>query len=542
MGHAAARIPQRRAMSSAAIRYELDVKVSPGAHQMEVKGTLSLPALDQPRPQIQLSLSELMRDFEVEVLKPVASAGTARLVKTKSENGEATWTIHTPRLIPRGEAVLMRFSYAGGGQIARDFYMGPEVSFASAYGTNWYPVVVSDSDRGIGSLRITVPAGETAIAEGERRSSPAEEARGSFLFENSHPTYFSFASGRYTVARRAGPIPVAAYLLRPRPNMEQYLAGAAKILDVLAQEFGPYRFREFALVEIPRELAQKAYFNAATVQGFAFVNSNAFNLPASEFNAILEWYGHEFSHLWWPNTVALKRPGGRYMEEALAEYGGLRVVETVAGAAAAEQYRRTGYAPDPIYSALEYFKLVGAGFDHRLADLPAGPKARDLAYNKGFLVWDMLAREVGRENFRRILHGIIGRYAFRELTWSEFRRALEAGAGGRDLKWFFEQWFERTGAPEWQLTWRQEGARVRGAITQGSPYYRARLEVGVLGSEGQSVVREVKVSGARTEFTLPVKFRARSVTLDPHYLVLRWTPEYRAAAAEAARARQAVGP
>jgi len=24
-----------------------------------------------------------------------------------------------------------------------------------------------------------------------------------------------------------------------------------------------------------------------------------------------------------------------------------------------------------------------------------------------------------------------------------------------DLKWFFEQWFDRTGAPEWQVAWRQ---------------------------------------------------------------------------------------
>jgi hypothetical protein len=521
-------------------RYDLSLRVLPDAHRLEVSGSLRLPSNARRPTEIQLSLSELMGDFKVEVVRPVASAGKATLEKVKVENGEATWAVHPPRPFRGGEAVELRFSCAGGGQISSIFYIGPEACFASAYGTNWYPLVVGGNNRGTGSLRIAVPAGEKAISEGRRLSSPAEEAEGIFLFENNHPTYFSFASGKYTVVRRGGRIPVSAYLLRTRPNMEQYLEGVPKILDVLAGEFGPYPYEEFTLVEVPRELARQASFNAATVQGLAFINSNAFNLPATEFDGILEWYGHEFSHMWWPNTVAIRRPGGRYIEEALAEYGGLRVVEALAGPAAAEQYRRTGYRPDPIYSALEYFKLAGAGFDYQLADLPAGTEAHNIAYNKGFLVWDMLAREVGRENFRRALRGITARHAFRELTLNEFWRAIEAGAGGRDLGWFYEQWFERKGAPEWQLTWKQEGDRVSGAITQAAPFYRATLEVGIQGDAGQYSTHSVKVSGARTEFSLPVRFRAQSVALDPHYLVLRWTPEYRKAA-EAARSARPSG-
>jgi hypothetical protein len=299
------------------------------------------------------------------------------------------------------------------------------------------------------------------------------------------------------------------------------------------REFGPYRFKEFALVEVPRDLAQKAGFNAATLQGFAFVNSNAFNVPPSAFNVLLGWYGHEFSHNWWPHTVALKRPGGWATEEGMAEYGGLRVVETIAGPALAEQYRRKGYPPDPIYSALEYFKLVGQGFDHELGDLPRDPKAHNIAYNKGVLVWDMLSREIGRAKFQRILRDTTRRYAFQQLTLKDLWRAIEMGAG-RNLRWFYEQWFERRGAPEFQLAWKQEGHKVVGTITQAAPSYRATVEVEVHGDNNQRLVQWIKVNGALTEFVLPVKFRVQSITLDPHYLILRWTPEYRAAA-EAAR-------
>ena len=71
---------------------------------------------------------------------------------------------------------------------------------------------------------------------------------------------------------------------------------------------------------------------------------------------------------------------------------------------------------------------------------------------------------------------------------------------------------------------------MSGAITQATPYYRATMEVEVEGTERQRSIHKIKVSGARTEFVLPVKFRVHSTTLDPHYLVLRWTPEYHAAA------------
>lgn len=524
--------------STLPIQYDLNVRVVPDARRLEATGTMKLPASNTARPFIQLSLSELMRDFHVEVLRPGISAGAARLENTKVENGEVTWKVYPPHPFPPGEEIALRFSYSGGEKLAYIFYIGPEVCFASAYGTNWYPLVIDHLDRGVGSLKISVPAGETVVAEGDKRSSPEQEAHGTFHFESHHPSYFSFASGKYKTVQRNGAIPVSVYLLNDRENMQQYLEGVAKIFDVLVQEFGPYRFKEFKLVELPRELARKAGFNAATLKGFAYVNSNAFNVPPPHFNALLEWYGHEFSHSWWPHTVSMKRPGGWATEEMLAEYGGSRVVETLAGSAIAEQYRRKGYPPDPIYSALEYFKLVGEGYDRELGDLPQEAKARNIAYNKGFFVWDMLSREIGREKFRRILRDITRQYAFQQLALKEFWKAIEKGAG-RNLSWFYEQWFERRGAPEFQLTWKQEGHRVSGVITQAAPYYRATMEVEVQGAQGQRSIHKIKVRGPRTELILPVKFRVQSVTLDPHYLILRWTPEYHAAA-EAARSGKGV--
>ena len=515
------------------LRYDLYVKVIPDAHRLEVSGTMTLPSSPASRTSIQLSLSELMNNFTVEVLRPSISAGVANLEKANAESGEAIWNVYPRNAFPSGDDIELRFTHSGGKELANIFYIGPEVSFATAYGTNWYPILVGGFDRGIGSLKITVPAGETAVASGEKRSSVDQEAQGTFLFQINRATYFSFAAGKFKTVRRDGRIPVTVHLLRERPNMQHYLERVAQLLHVLERVFGPYRFKEFALIEVPRELARKAGFNAATLQGLAYVNSNAFNVPPSGFNTLVGWYGHEFSHSWWPHTLSMKRPKGWAIEESLAEYGGLRAVETIAGPALAEVYRRKGYPPDPIYSATEYFKLVGAGNDYELGDLPRTPEGRNIAYNKGFLVWNMLSLEIGREKFQRILRDLTKIYAFQQLTLKEFWRAIEIRAG-RNLGWFFKQWFERQGAPEFELDWKQKGGKVMGVVTQVAPYYRATMEVAVEGTERQRLIYKIRVNGARSDFILPAKFRVRQVTLDPHYQVLRWTPEYRDAA-EAAR-------
>ena len=507
-------------------QYDLSLRVMPDAHRLEATGTLRLPPGKMPRTELRLSLSELMHDFTVEVLEPAAIAGTARVERRDASAGSIKWAILLARPIPAGEAVRLRFSYAGGEQAANQFYIGSEVSFASAWGTDWYPLPDGEDNKGIGTLRFSVPAGYTVHATGERRSSSEDAMQGRFQFEVNHRTYFTFAAGRYTVVRRAGVIPVSLYLLRPRQNTNQYLDGISRILNLLAREFGQYRFREFALIEVPTELANRARFSGAAYEGFFFSTSSALDAP--EFNLALPYFSHEFSHEWFPHLVALKRGRGRFTEEALAQYGSLRAVEVIQGAAAAEQYRRNGlwnYSPE--FSALGYFKMVADGSDQRLADLQ-GESGRRLAYTKGFLVWDMLSREIGREKFRRIMHDITRRYAFREITWPELLRAIEIGAG-RDLDWFYEQWFEQTGAPDFQLTWRQEGGRLRGSSTQASPHYQAVLEIEAKNNQGQRLIRTVRVRGARTSFSFPINFRVDSVTLDPHYLVLRWTPEFRSA-------------
>ncbi len=537
-----AQSPYSNKAAGLAPQYDLSIRLTPGAHRLEATGTMRLPAVNFARDRLELSLSELMTDFRVEIIKPSMSAGVARLTKRERPYsrpgwGTTTWTIQPPRPIPPTESVLLRFSYVGGGErTGFIFSLGSEVCFGAGIATAWYPEVEEsqvESDgrlrglRGRGNISFSVPQGYVVHAQGARRSTPEEMSQGKFRFEIRSPVFFSFAAGRYTVSQTQETLPVALYLLRPRENADSYLSGSAKVLNALSQEFGIYPHTEFAIVEVPTEQGERAGFAGASLDGFIIANSDFLD---KKFNTA--YFGHEISHQWWGSLIRSKALEGRWMlSEGMAQYGSLRAVEILEGAAAAERYRRTGY---PGYisdqNALGYFMLVANGTDHRLSDLPQeGDLSRVLSNSKGFIVWDMLSRAIGRGRFSRVLQSFIREHAYQRVEWDEFLRKIENGAG-RNLRWFNKQWFERTGAPDFQLTWRQEGRRVRGVITQASPYYQTVLEIEAKDNQGRRLVRTIRIRGAQASFSFPINFRAKSVVLDPHYLVLRWTPEYRAAA------------
>jgi tetratricopeptide (TPR) repeat protein len=458
----------------------------------------------------------------VQVTAPSGCKGDAKLVTLKSAKGETTWGIKPAHVIPAGSPVALRISYAGGEKASPQFDLQPGCCIASGYGTNWYPQVAGDNDRGTGWLRFAVPSGYVVRATGTLVSDKRNEEQGSFRFEVRRPSTFCFAAAKYKVFEKPTAVPIRICLLQDRPDVDKTLGRCVAIMDFLVRRYGPYPYGEFALCEVPAEQADRAGFLGASAEGLLYVSSAMLD---KEFTY---WYfGHEISHQWWGNLVRPTGPRGNYIfTEAIAHWSGLRTVEEFEGAEAAERFRRG----DLHGGRFGYFVRATAGLDHRLSDLPIATSSLHLAWSKGFLVLDMLAREMGEEHFDAALQNMLRQFAYKSMTWEEFVRCLETGSP-RDLKWFFAQWFDRTGAPEWQLTWRQRAdGTVEGDISQSTPYYLANPVLYVRGKHGEVAIEKVAVREQRTRFALPVKFRASAVILDPDFHVLHWTPEYRAEA------------
>lgn len=510
--------------------YAITVRLQPTAPRLSAVATVDLPVPDTGHPSFVLAEMFTLKSVEVfdgRAYRPVRMDSTF-LPGTRPGWGNVRW--QTPEELarpPRGARSLpVRVRYQlDTAATALVFGVEDSITFASGINTAWYPQIEDGSSaiagrvrtkRGTGALKFEVPEGVTVYALGTGRR---------HAFEVDTPAYFNFAAARFHVRQSLpssdGTPPAATYYLTSRDAAASYVTQSLAVLRALVAEFGAYPFPRFALVEIPSGLAERAGFAGASADGAIFTTSQYLDQP---FNPA--YYGHEIGHQWWGVTIRPAGPRGTWMlSEGMAQYGALRAVEAIAGASAALTFRRHEYPGYFGQGGELYFRTVAQGHDAPLADLPPGEEwSRDIADSKGFMALNVLANEMGRDRLRAAFREILRDFRDRRLSWDDFLTVVTRAAG-RDMSWFFTQWFDRPGAPE-LIAEPMDSARQI-LVRQPRDPYRLTVDLAVLGPGcGQRL--PITVSASEERVPLPAGCRADSLVIDPDYQILRWTPELRA--------------
>jgi aminopeptidase N len=152
---------------------------------------------------------------------------------------------------------------------------------------------------------------------------------------------------------------------------------------------------------------------------------------------------------------------------------------------------------------------------------------------KGAAVLQMLRYVMTDEKFKVLLKTVPEEYAWKSIDTESFRRTAEKVAGG-DLGYFFIQWIESNGAPEFKIEYTvfrtQKGFRVMGKIAQDLDTFRMPVDLKIE-TEGNPEEKRVEVMGTSSEFVVETFGRPKKVEIDAAGRVLRYSPGMRVAVA-----------
>jgi ABC-type transport system involved in multi-copper enzyme maturation permease subunit len=241
--------------------------------------------------------------------------------------------------------------------------------------------------------RVRTAPDQVAIAPGTLVRDTVEGGRRVFEYVMERPMANEFAvlSARYAVRRvmhRGRALEVYHHPAHTF-NVDRMVAGMQRALDRYEARFGPYQFQQVRIVEFPR-YAQYALSMPGLIP---FSESAGFILRrgAGDDDLDLPFYvtAHEVGHMWWGQQVAgADVQGVRWINEGLANYSAMGVMEEALGRAALRRF--LAWELDRYL----YGRSQETGREHPLATVENQPYVH---YHKGSLALHALREAIGAD-------------------------------------------------------------------------------------------------------------------------------------------------
>lgn len=280
------------------------------------------------------------------------------------------------------------------------------------------------------NLTTTLPADWRTVTVGKRTIDEKKDGFHIDRWESPTPQeeVFLIAAAFHEYSYPMGAVTAYAFLRTPDEGIaNKYLETTAQYMEMYRQLIGPYPYTKFALVE-------NFWETGYGMPSFTLLGEKIIRFPFILHSS----YPHELLHNWWGNSVYIDFEKGNWCE-GLTAYMADHLIKEQRGQA--EEYRRS--------TLQKYSDYVTSENDFPLNKFLSRHDAPSeaIGYGKTSMVNHMLRRMVGDEQFTRAYQLFNRKNKFRKASFDDIRLAFEE-VTEMDLKWFFEQWIDRTGAPE----------------------------------------------------------------------------------------------
>ena len=499
------------------VAYAIDAEVSPNTQSLSAKATVQFVPLDDNSTAATFELNNALN-----VSRVVDAAG--KQIPASRNQQDFTVRLNFEAPLAKGRPVSVTFYYDGrlSGQEDSPVYgikfaaIHPDFAFLM-YPARWFPVSGYTTDRFAANVRVTVPMGYTVVASGlDTRTASGDKTAYEFKFERpSFPGSFAVVKGNPVKVQSEG-VTTSLYFRGAEAGMAQhYGEETGKEMSYFTGMFGLPPYANLTVIE-----TEDGAPNGYAAPGLLFLNPHGIG---HEPNGRL--LANEISRQWFEELVSPASRNHLWLTNGLAAYSELLWTEHAAGAGAMESQMH-----DVMVEALtiDNVPIIQAA---RLEDY--SPELWALTGSKGAAVMNMLRYVMGDDKFFRALKQYAQNFSWKSALTDDFRK-IASDVSGQDLGYFFIQWIESSGAPEFKLDYTiyrtQKGFRVMGKIAQDLDTFRMPVVLKIE-TEGNPEEKKVDVVGTSSEFSVDTFGKPKNVVIDPSEQVLRYSIDVRVAVA-----------
>ena len=498
-------------------QYTIDAEISPSAQTIAVKAVLRFTPLDDNVTSAAFDLNNALN------VSRVLDAQDKQIPASRNQQ-DSTVRLSFEQALAKGQPVTIAFFYDGRltGQEDSPVYgikfaaIHPDFAYLM-YPARWFPVSGYSTDRFTADVRVTVPAGYTVLGSGmDSRRAAGDKNLFEFKFEHpSFPGSIAVVKGDAVKVPSEG-VTTSLYFRGPEADMAQaYGEQIGKTMSYFTGMFGLPPYANLTVME-----TEEGAPNGYAAPGLIFLAPRGIGRQPSA-----RLIANQVSRQWWEDLVGPSTRNHLWLTNGLAAYSELLWTEHASGPSAMETQAR-----DVMVEALtvDNVPLIQSA---RLEDY--SPEFWALTGSKGAGVLSMLRYAIGDDKFFQTLKTYAQKYAWKPANTDDFRKVAE-DASGQDLGYFFIQWIESSGAPEFKLEYTvfrtQKGFRVMGKISQDLDTFRMPVDLKI-DTEGKPEEKRVEVVGTSSEFSVDTFGKPKNVTIDPGNRVLRYGNEVRVAVA-----------
>jgi hypothetical protein len=546
--------------------YVIDAELQPRTHQLIGKAKVTFTALDD----ISVATFELHN-----ALRPTkVTDADGKVLDAERDAQYSSIRIPLPNGLAKGQSTTLTIEYEGTLNTADESpVQGLKLAMVNddnaylLYAGRWFPMVGYGTNRFTATMNITVPANWFVIGSGNLTMSnglppsmedqPAADEKGppalkrrkgeaaaakrkpapkaesgsglrtyTYTFDRAaFPGTIIAGVYQQTVINQGGLNLIAYYKPGQQVQMADYADTAAKEFIFFSSLWGAPLSTHLKLVQLPNDTLPSTWSTEIVgLSGSAMVGKVNYRLLANMI-----------AHQWWGSDVSPATKADWWLSDGLSRFAEARYVEDAAGKGAYEQVMK-----DMQVGALAYDTVPLSGLSRM--DI-FSPEFQSLATDKGAAIMSMLRWVMGEESFHKTMAEFVQQYAGKPVRVDDFQKIAEQNYGD-NLRWFFTQWIDSTGAPEFKMKYtvyriggkpcsdatKCKGFRVVGEVTQDLDLFRMPVDIKV-DTDGRSEDQKIEVVGTDSPFTIETFGRPRKITIDPNDHVLKNSPDIKLRAA-----------